>query len=63
MPILEYRPKVHDERRASQFAASGRYSGFVAIFAVCISQAAPAASAPAENFAVHGQFTYTEQAT
>jgi high affinity Mn2+ porin len=59
MPILKYRPKAHHERRASQFAASGSCAAF-ATFAVCISQAAPAA---AEDFAVHGQFTYTEQAT
>jgi high affinity Mn2+ porin len=59
MPILKYRPTAHDERRASQFTASGSCAAF-ATFAVCISPAAPAA---AEDFAVHGQFTYTEQAT
>lgn len=59
MPILNYRPKRHEERRAPLIAACV----VCGAFAVCVSQPAGAAEASTEDFAVHGQFTYTEQAT
>jgi high affinity Mn2+ porin len=61
MPSLKYRPTGDDERRTPLLAAVMAFAVFAAA-AVCISQAARGAEAP-EDFAVHGQFTYTEQAT
>ncbi len=62
MPILNCRPKRDEERRAPLSAAFVVFAAWSAC-AACASQAAQGAEAPAEDFAVHGQFTYTEQAT
>ena len=62
MPILNRRRKRDEERRAPLSAAFVVFAAWSAC-AACASQAARGAEAPAEDFAVHGQFTYTEQAT